>query len=282
MNQLNEYVKNYPLFSMILERGIKIIILIFLFLLLSRFVRFLSKKLLIYAQNRLHSLGHRKGGDSEKRLTTIVHLVDTTLRVIFIIIALLMVLKEVGLDITPLLTGAGIAGVAIGFGAQSLVKDIISGFFILLEDQIRIGDQVLIAGLSGSVEKMDLRTTTIRDADGTIHIIPNGEIKTVSNKSIEYSVAIINILLPYQVDIRKAFQIIETELKKYNENSNFRHAFKSSVTFIGITAMNPINFEIRLSVQTDPYQKYNIENDLRRHILESFSEAGIALPSPRT
>ena len=145
--------------------------------LLIRIIKTLGRRILLLASEEERA----EKGERVKRAETLVKILNNTTKVFIAIIATFMILKELGMDIGPLLAGAGILGIAIGFGAQSLVKDFFSGFFILLEDQYRVGDVVKIGEYTGLVEKIKLRTTVIRDLEGAVHTIPNGEIKEVSN-----------------------------------------------------------------------------------------------------
>ena len=126
-----------------------------------------------------------------KRARTLGALLQKTLAVVVIVIAGLMILRELDVDITPVLTGAGIVGLAVGFGAQTLVRDVISGFFLILEDQVRVGDVAVVNGQGGLVEAVNLRTIVLRDEEGTVHVFPNGEVKTLANKSKDFSYYVI-------------------------------------------------------------------------------------------
>jgi small conductance mechanosensitive channel len=136
--------------------------------------------------------------EREKRAHTVASLLRTVGATLVVIVAAMMAFREIGLDITPLIAGAGVAGLAIGFGAQSLIKDVIAGFFILLEDQFHVGDVIQAAGVSGQVEQMTLRMTIVRDLQGTVHFIPNGEIKVASNLTKQWSRAVLEIGVRYE------------------------------------------------------------------------------------
>jgi len=155
----------------------RIILILIAAWILIRIIKTLGRRILLLASEEERA----EKGERVKRAETLVKILNNTTKVFIAIIATFMILKELGMDIGPLLAGAGILGIAIGFGAQSLVKDFFSGFFILLEDQYRVGDVVKIGEYTGLVEKIKLRTTVIRDLEGAVHTIPNGEIKEVSN-----------------------------------------------------------------------------------------------------
>ncbi len=135
-----------------------------------------------------------------KRAQTLGRLLQKTLSIVVIGIAALMILRELDIDITPVLTGAGIVGLAVGFGAQTLVRDIISGFFLILEDQVRVGDVAIVNGQGGLVEEVNLRTIVLRDETGTVHVFPNGEVKTLANMSKDFSYYVITVTVPFDED----------------------------------------------------------------------------------
>jgi len=221
-------------------------------------------------------------GDStlerEKRLATLIKLLDTSLRVILFGAAFMMVLREFGLDITPLLTGAGIAGVALGFGAQSLVKDVISGFFILLEDQIRVGDVIKINNtLAGSVERMELRVTAIRGGDGTLHIIPNGEIKSVSNMTFEFGQALVDIPVNYSEDVNKCHEVFSAVAKEFSKEHEWHPQLKGDAEYIGITKFESNGMMLQIVAKTGPRSRWSIERELRHRVKLAADAAGISL-----
>jgi small conductance mechanosensitive channel len=222
-----------------------------------------------------------RGKDRDKRLTTVLNLVATTLRVGLFVTAFLMVLRELGLDITPLLTGAGIAGVAIGFGAQSLVKDVISGVFLLIEDQIRLGDVIRINnGLSGAVERMELRVTAIRDADGTLHIIPNGEIKAVSNMTYDFGRAVVDIPVQPKADVEMVRKLLADVLVAFGADAKWKPELRSEPKVIGISNFQVGAVIFQVSVETEPASRWAVSAELRRRIKRALDEAGIALAGP--
>lgn len=264
MNQITEYLNLNPKFESLIVHILSILVILAGVFISSKAIHYVGDWLLRYG-TQSKSARQSQGADQEKRVATIVRLVQTTLRIVLYGFAVLVILKQLGFDITPLLTGAGVAGVAVGFGAQSLVKDVISGFFMLLEDQIRIGDAVKIAGVGGVVEKVNLRTTTLRDADGTVHIIPNGEIKSVSNSTYDFANAIVNIPVSYDVDLKKASEVIQSNLKQYNSAANYD----------GVVETNATHIVLRMSLRTSPQLRVRSENDMRSIMLSSLRSANI-------
>ena len=251
MEHFTAFLKTNPVVEFLLSRTLKVAFIVLIIILSVKVVKLLAEQVLRYSMHRKTS----RSSIQEKRIATVVKLIETTLRVILYGFAVLMILKEFGFDITPLLTGAGIAGVAFGFGAQSMVKDVITGVFILIEDQIRIGDSISIGGFSGVVERMDLRTTTLRAADGTLHIIPNGEIKAVSNSTYDFANAIVNFPVSYSANLNSVMKIVEKTCAEFEKEQLNVNRLRSKVEILGITSFHPHAMELRMmeSSTTAPF-----------------------------
>ncbi|MBI3542534.1 MAG: mechanosensitive ion channel family protein [Deltaproteobacteria bacterium] len=264
--------------ELIVERALKVAVIIAIVFICAKLIRMLSRRILDVAQKR-HDPRDKHAHEREKRLATLVKLVDTTMRVALFGIAILMVLRECGLDITPFLTGAGIAGVAVGFGAQSLVKDVISGFFLLMEDQIRVGDVIKInSGLSGSVERMELRVTAIRDGDGTLHVIPNGEIKSVSNMTYEFATAVVDIPLGYATDIKKAGEVLTKVAQELENDPKWKEELRTRPEFIGIVGFATDHMMLELVAKTEPHSRWAVARELRVRSKLALDAAGVEMP----
>lgn len=277
-----DQLKGFPHFDLwaelFVERAVKVLLIIAVVVLCAKLIHLVCVRILDIARKVKHT-GEKHHGEREKRLATVVKLVDTTLRVLLFGAALMMILREFGLDIRPLLTGAGIAGVAVGFGAQSLVKDVIAGFFLLIEDQIRVGDVIKVnSGLSGSVERMELRVTAIRDGDGTLHIIPNGEIKSVSNMTYEFASANVDIPVPYQASVKLLNQTLEKVASEFELDPKWKGELRSKPEFIGIVSFAPDHMVVQLTVKTDPHSRWSVGRELRKRAKEALDQAGVALP----
>ena len=179
----------------LLTSGLRVAFILVVSLIASRWLRALRA--------RLEGLiaGAAPTEDEAQRARTLARVIHSTTLVAIVTIAGLMILQELGPDITPLIAGAGVAGVALGLGAQTLVKDVIGGFFILLEDQFAIGDSIQVGNIAGAVEKMTLRATFLRDLEGTLHVIPNGEMRIVSNRTKNWSRAVVDLGVADEEDI---------------------------------------------------------------------------------
>ncbi len=274
MEHFTSFLKLNPWVEYILSRALKVVFILIVISLSVKLVKYLAEQVLNYSITRKSN----RNSVQEKRIATVVKLIETTLRVVLYGFAILMILKEFGFDITPLLTGAGIAGVAVGFGAQSMVRDVITGVFILIEDQIRIGDSVSISGFAGTVERMDLRTTTLRAPDGTLHIIPNGEIKAVSNNTYDYANAIVNFPISYSENIQKIYETISKTCDEF-EKSNYAQYLRSKFDLLGVTNFYPHAMEFRIVVQVQMNHKAEVERALHLALLQKFNSLNINLPS---
>ena len=214
----------------------------------------------------------------EQRAQTLGDVLASVVRFLVYGIALLVVLDEVGINLAPLLAGAGIAGVAIGFGAQSLVKDVISGLFILLEDQYGVGDVVSLGDATGTVEDVSLRVTRLRAVDGTVWFVPNGEIRKVGNSSMEWSRALIDVLVPYDVDIEQVKALIKDEADALMGDDQWGEFILEAPEMWGVQAMSSEGITVRLVMKTAPRQQYPIARELRGRITGRLRREGVRGP----
>jgi len=218
--------------------------------------------------------------EREKRARTVASLLRTVGTTLMLVIAGMMVFREIGLDITPLLAGAGVAGFAIGFGAQSLIKDVIAGFFILLEDQFHVGDVIQAAGVSGQVEQMTLRLTIIRDLQGTVHFIPNGEIKLVSNLTKEWSRAVLEIGVGYGEDVDRVIALLGEVGHSMAQDEVFGKLLVEPPQVLGVEALAESQVTVRMLAKTLPLKQWEVARELRRRIKLRFDQEGIQIPYP--
>jgi small-conductance mechanosensitive channel len=217
-----------------------------------------------------------------KRAQTLGRLLQKTLSVVVLAIATLMILGEFGIDTTPVLTGAGIVGLAVGFGAQTLVRDIISGFFLILEDQVRVGDVAVVNGTGGLVETINLRTIVLRDMEGTVHVFPNGEIKTLANKSKDFSYYVIDIAVPYAEDPDAAAAALREIGESMMQDAAYRPHILDPLEIIGVDAFGDGQMTLKARVKTVPLKQWEVGRELRRRIAREFKQRGIELAVPRT
>ena len=215
---------------------------------------------------------------SERRQQTILRLLQSVLSYVVYFSAILAILSAVNIDIAGLLAGAGIAGLAIGFGAQSLVKDIITGFFIIFEDQFGVGDYIQLNGASGTVIEIGLRTTKIKGLNGEMHIIPNGAIGEVVNFSISNSIAIVDIGIAYNADIELAEKLVQQYLDGLQEQYE---EIVDAPKLLGMLNIVGAEVTMRITVETLPMQHHKISRIIRKDVKDIFDSNGIDIPYPQ-
>jgi small-conductance mechanosensitive channel len=215
-----------------------------------------------------------------KRARTLGGLLSRITTILVAIIAVLMILREFRVDISPALTGAGIAGVALGFGAQSLVRDVIGGFFLILEDQLRVGDVAAINGIGGLVEAINLRTIILRDEEGTVHVIPNGAITTLANRSKDYSYYVINLPLSYGEDADAVIALVRDIVGGMQAEDRYNPFVLAPLEVIGVDSFDEQGFRLKLRIKTAPLKQWDVGRELRRRILHAFQQRGIRMWSP--
>jgi small-conductance mechanosensitive channel len=234
-------------------------------------VAFLARRIL----NRL--LGRIINGKA-RRVETVAALIRSVVSASVWTIAVLMALSELGLNLGPLIAGAGIVGVAVGFGAQNLVRDFLSGLFMLMEDQYGVGDVIDAGPATGTVETISLRTTRIRDVNGTVWHLPNGHIERVGNKSQLWSRALLDVDVSYQTDIAHATEVIKRTAQSMCEDPAFAESILSEPEVWGVENLGLDSVSIRLVLKTAPNDQFKVTRELRARIKVAFDEAGIEIP----
>lgn len=218
--------------------------------------------------------------DSERRAETLGSVLTNAARVLVVAFFLLMTLQEFGVNIGPLVAGAGVAGVALGFGAQSLVKDVISGFFLLMENQFGVGDIINVDDKhTGTVERMTLRITQLRDAEGRAHFVPNGSIVRVVVLSKDFARALVDVEVGYGTDPDQAFAVLGQLGQRLHKD--LPEKVLEPLEVKGVESLSPSGFIIRTLTKTAPGAQWDVARELRRRILLGFREAGIEIPYPQ-
>ena len=195
--------------------------------------------------------------------------------------AALMALRELDVDITPVLAGAGIVGLAVGFGAQTLVKDLISGLFLIAEDQVRIGDVVEINGVGGAVEQINLRTIVLRDLEGVVHAISNGEIRTLANRSKDFSYYVIDVAVGYDDDTDRIVEVVRDTARRLMEEPPYAAYILEPLEVLGVDAFKATEVTLRFRIKTLPLKQWEVGRELRRRIKKAFDAHGIRIPAPK-
>jgi len=215
-----------------------------------------------------------------KRADTLTHVVGDVARVVILAVGGMMMLSEIGVDLKPLLAAAGLGGLAIGFGGQSLVKDVISGFFILLEDSIRVGDVVEVAGVGGVVEEVKLRTITLRDLSGNVHIVPNGVIDKVKNMTKLYSFYLFEVGVAYREDVDEVMALLKSIAEELRADPGFADDILEPLEMLGVDQFADSAVIIKCRIKTLPVKQWRVGREMNRRIKKTFDAKGIEIPFP--
>ena len=270
---MSEIFKNIT--SWLTASGIKVLGILIALIILSQMSRWIVK----WLERLVPEKDSLQATEAKKRAQTLGNILRHVLLIVIFFIAILMILGELGIQLGPLLATAGIGALAIGFGAQGLVKDVISGFFIILENQYRIGDAIEVAGVSGLVESVSLRKTVLRDLEGRVHTVPNGEIKVVSNLSKEWSRAVVDIGISYRDDVDHIIDLLGQIGRELAGEEPYQSAILESPQILGVERFGESQLVIRMIVKTMPLKQWEVGRELRRRIKNRFDEKGIQIPS---
>jgi small conductance mechanosensitive channel len=223
----------------------------------------------------------RTGGEELARIETLARVFRNAAAVVIVLVAGMLVLGELGISVAPILATAGVAGIAVGFGAQSLIKDYFNGFFLLLDDQLRQGDVVAIAGKDGQVEEVTLRYVRLRDFDGHVHYVPNGEITVVTNRTRGFAQAVIEVGIAYRNDPDAAFAIMREVAAAMRAEPDWGRRMPSDLEVIGVErwAESAVVLRARLKV-VPPIEQWNVRREFLKRLKAAFDARGIEIPFP--
>ncbi|TEU02869.1 MAG: mechanosensitive ion channel family protein [Dehalococcoidia bacterium] len=265
----------------LVSHGVRIFIILIisaaLYIVLRRLVPLLLKQTV-----KKRGKSKKAEDEAEKRVQTLARIFMGTGAVLIVLTAGFMILSELGINIYPPLAGFGVIGVALGFGAQYLIRDLIAGFFVLVENQYNIGDWVSIAGIDGSVQEINMRRTVLRDFDGTVHVVPNGEIKTASNYSKEWARVNLNISVAYGTDLDHAIAVINRVGTEMAKAEHWRSLIKSPPQALRVDNLGDSGIDIKVLGETKPIRQWEVMGELRKRIKQAFDEEGIEIPWPHT
>ena len=218
--------------------------------------------------------------EKEKRATTLINIARGTIIISLWAVFILIFLKQLGMDIAPILAGAGIVGLAVGFGAQELVRDGISGFFLLLENRIRTGDVVVINGTGGLVEGINLRTVTLRDLSGVVHTFQNGKIDTLANMTKDWSAMVFDIGVAYKENVDKVIEVIKDVGAKLKEDEEYKDKIMEPMEIFGLDKFGDSAVVIKARIKTYPIQQWVVGRELNKRLKVAFDASGIEIPFP--
>ena len=255
-----------------------IILIIIAFLLFRKFADAIIEKFIRRVITREKGCSKK---EEKQREDTLIGILVTTFNISIAIAAFLMVLQQLGIDITPLLAGVGILGLALGFGAQYLVRDFISGLFIIIENQYRVGDVVNLIGVSGTVEDISLRMTTLRDLNGTVHHIPHGEIRLVSNKSKYYARINLDIGVSYNSDLEHLISVINKVGQELADDPAWKDQIVEAPQFLRVNDFADSAIVIKILGKVESLKQWEVAGELRKRIKIAFDKEGIEIPFPQ-
>ena len=269
---LQKVFETFP--EWVTHNGLRILFIVILTLVAVRLVAVLAKRTVRLVNKR------SPDGESLKRSETLGSVVHHMLTVVVIVTAAIMVLGELNIEIGPILAAAGIVGLAVGFGAQDLVQDVINGFFILLEDQIRVGDVVQIAGKAGLVEKVNLKMTILRDLAGNVHFVPNGQIDVVTNMTKEFSRYILDVGVAYREDVDQVIEIIKEIDEGMRNDPDFQDDITLPVEILGLDKFDDSAVIVKAYLTTKPIKQWRVGREFNRRLKKRFDELDIEIPFP--
>ncbi len=262
----------------LMTHGLRIILII-----LGAYVLNLLLRRFIVKVVRLSvTIDHHHSVEAEKkREDTLIRIFTWSFAIIILVVASMMVMQEIGVPIGPMLAGAGIVGLAVGFGGQYLIRDFITGFFMILENQYRIGDVVRLDQTEGTVEDISLRMTTLRDMDGTVHHVPHGDIKRVSNLSKNFARVNLNINVNYKVRLEEVVDLLNRVGEDLARDTEWKDFITKPPQFLRVDDFSESGMTLKIVGETLPNRQWAVTGELRKRIKSAFDQAGIEIPLPQ-
>ncbi len=266
----------------IINQAPYVILLVVLLFILLKLLNVLIRRLKRIFINRATKSPKYDTVEASKRINTLSGILKGMGKIIIWSVFLMMILKKLGIDIGPILAGAGILGLAIGFGAQELVRDFISGFFILFENQVRTGDYAIINNVTGLIEKIELRTMTLRDFSGVVHVFQNGKINSLANMTKEWSAIILEIGVAYKENVDNVMNIMQEVGDEMYNDPEYKGIFLEKLHIYGLDKFADSALVIRARLKTIPGEQWDMGREYRRRLKKVFDEKGIEIPFPHT
>jgi small conductance mechanosensitive channel len=260
----------------IASNGVHVLLIITLAFIATRAIGLGTSRLERYFARRGTTPGHSH--EHAKRARTLAELIRNVSTAAIVSITILMILEQLDVNVMPILTGAGILGLAVGFGAQTLVKDIISGFFLILENQVGVGDVAEINGTGGLVEAINLRTILLRDVRGAVHVFPCGSITTLANLTKDFSYALLDVQVHYKHDTDEVIQVLRDTADALQKENDWSAAILAPLEVLGIENLGDTGVTIRVRMKTVPLRQWDVTRELRRRIKKAFQEKDIDIP----
>jgi small conductance mechanosensitive channel len=274
----SEIVNVEAIVRWLISSGLRIILILVGALVVVRLAVFITRRVeQTFQDNDPSTMNER-----EKQAATLGKVIRNISRILVWSVAVMMILKELGIDIGPILAGIGIMGLAVGFGAQSLVKDFLAGMFILIENQYNVGDVIEAAGAKGQVEKITLRATTLRDLEGNVHIIPNGTIEVVTNRTRQWSRFVLDIGVAYKENVDEVMRVLKEIGDELAADVEFSSMITAPLEVLGVQDFADSAVVIRVMFTTKPVMQWTVGREFRRRVKNTFDAKGIEIPFPHT
>ncbi len=274
----SEIVNVEAILKWLTSSGLRVVLILVGALVAVRLATFITRRV----ENAFEDNDPSTMNEREKQAATLGKVIRNITRILVWGVAVMMVLKELGIDIGPILAGVGLMGLAVGFGAQSLVKDFLAGMFVLIENQYNVGDVIQAAGASGTVEKMTLRATTLRDYEGNVHIIPNGTIDVVTNKTRQWSRFVLDIGVAYKENVDDVMSILKEIGDELAADAKFSSMITAPLEVLGVQDFADSAVIIRVMFTTQPVKQWTVGREFRRRVKNTFDAKGIEIPFPHT
>ena len=274
----SEIVNVEALVRWLMSSGLRIILILVGALVVVRLAVFITRRVeQAFQDNDPSTMNER-----EKQAATLGKVIRNISRILVWSVAVMMILRELGIDIGPILAGIGIMGLAVGFGAQSLVKDFLAGMFVLIENQYNVGDVIEAAGAKGQVEKITLRATTLRDLEGNVHIIPNGTIAVVTNRTRQWSRFVLDIGVAYKENVDEVMRVLKEIGDELAADVEFSSMITAPLEVLGVQDFADSAVVIRVMFTTQPVKQWTVGREFRRRVKNTFDAKGIEIPFPHT
>jgi len=268
-----------PIIDWLLQHGTRILVIV----LIGIGLLFTLKRVIppLLRRGIIKTKGESKEG-IKKRTDTLTSVFMGVAKIFILTIVVFMILAEVDVPIGPALAGLGVAGIAVGFGAQYLIRDLIAGFFVILENQYRVGDVARIADIAGLVEEINLRKTVLRDLDGIVHHIPNGEIRVASNYTRHFARVNLNVSVAYGTNLDHAINVLNRVGQELAADENWSPLIKSAPQVLRVDNLGDSGIDIKVLGDVKPLQQWAVTGELRKRIKKAFDDEGIEIPWPHT
>ncbi len=283
MGIIGDYFSKYSgiFVDFLFSSGPKIVAVLLIFMVLNFILKYLLKVLEMFVTNKMFKqIMEETEEELEKRVRTMLNILRKSAYTILWGAAFMVLLSQLGINIGPILATAGVLGLAVSFGAQSLVKDLINGLFIIFENQIRIGDVAVINGTGGLVEAINLRTVILRDLAGVVHIFPNGSINSISNMTYGWSAYVFDIGVAYKEDVDHVSQVMVEVLEGMRQDDKYKDLILAEMELFGVDDFGDSAVVIKARVKTKPIKQWEVAREYRRRLKKVFDEKGIEIPFP--